>query len=288
MTMATEVATKWSKPMKGKKVYVRPIKRQFGMVSDPSHEAYFLFGQSTKEYSLPITSNGKLVYPFSCDEEKAWLEKELRVDLNPNLTKDNYWIDRFVALGKGEKTLDISDPNDYVSYLILLHNKDLIAPNGETKMRKKTYKYSLEEENFDLSFKAKKSNLKAEAFSEYFKIKDNKTTLINYLRILGLRVNEDTLMEFAQEKMSEFIEKDPQMFLNLIKDNTKEIQLMLKDFTEAGVIAVKSKRYFFLDGEPIAEKGDPSTLDNAVKYLLDPKNQEILDNLTLRLKQKRN
>lgn len=283
----TAETVKWLPPKKGKKIYIRPVNRQHGMVSDPSHEAYFLFGQSSKEYSLPIGANGRIVYPFTCDEERAWLEKELKTDLNPYLTKDNYWVDRYVVLGKEEKTLDISDPVDYVSYLILLHNKDLIAPSGEQKMKKKTYRYSIEEENFDLAFKAKKSNLRAEAFAKYFSIKDNKTTLVNYLRILGVRVNEDTLLDFAQNKISEYIEKDPQGFLNLVKDPTHETKLFIKDLVEAGLIEVKAKKYFFRDGEPIADKGEPSVLDNTVKYFMDIKNQEVVDNFVLRLKQKK-
>lgn len=45
--------------------------------------------------------------------------------------EDNYWDNYQVRLGKGETPLNLSNPNDYINYKVLLANRDFIAPSLE-------------------------------------------------------------------------------------------------------------------------------------------------------------
>ena len=63
-------------------VIVKPIMRARNpLVSDPEHEAFYLFGNSTITYCLPVDNRNNLIKPFLPGdigkEEQEWLEYEL-------------------------------------------------------------------------------------------------------------------------------------------------------------------------------------------------------------------
>ena len=56
---------------------------------------------------------------------------------------DNYWENNMVRLTKQDNILDLSDPEQYIKYKILLANKNFIAPSLEilTDYPKATYQF---------------------------------------------------------------------------------------------------------------------------------------------------
>ena len=78
------------------------------LITDPEHEAYNLFGTSTRDYLLPVDAQGNLHNPFVDPQEQAWLEKALDMDLNHHRKEKNYWHTAKIVLGKDDKILDLS------------------------------------------------------------------------------------------------------------------------------------------------------------------------------------
>ena len=122
--------------LRNQKVIVRYILRQKGNVTNPRH---VLFGGmaegASRTFVVPMLTSGKLVNVLT-DAEKNYLEDIM--GLEPNALSvykkvDNFWRDdnplgiARVRLTKRDTILDLSVPEDYIKYKILLANKDFIA-----------------------------------------------------------------------------------------------------------------------------------------------------------------
>lgn len=276
------------KPQKVK-YYVRSINRSSGLVTDPTHENYFLFGDSNIKFSLPASSNNSagdrlvLVNPFSSKEEREYLENETGLSLSHTLRDNNFWVTRQVTLGKTTRVLDMSNPYDHIDYLILSANKDVIAIGGLNKFKKASYKFVIEDEDFEIDSKVHSFSVKKDAMIEYGKVEHDKKKLLSILKLYGRRISEDSKLSFIQSQVGELLEKDPKTFLELIKDVDFEIKLVLEECVEYNVITRERKQYFLLGGEPLCDEGETSFIETAIAYLSKVRNSELLESLKSRL-----
>ena len=123
--MSEEVKDKKEKkPFKlpNRKVKVVPIRRK-GAWLPPDHEAAFTFDTAKKKYAAPLVGKNRVAKVLT-DAEQEYFEKVLDRDLNPfKKLEDNYWVTRFVALDKFTTVLNLADPDDYISWKILLLQK---------------------------------------------------------------------------------------------------------------------------------------------------------------------
>lgn len=268
-----------------KPILTRPVNPN---VTDPEHEAYFLFATATRDYVLPVDRHNRLINPFESEEERKWLESELSVDLNINKPEDNYWYKFKVKLGKEPKQLDLTRPKDYLEYLVLKCNKKDIAPLGtEQKFYLATQKYAITKEGDDIKDVAKKANKASEAWRAFGKIEDDKQAMVDFLRVYGqtttvvgtkkAKVSTNVKKEILVSMIHEIIENDIDGFLSIIRSKDDyELKILIANAVEVGAINKENRRYFLLGGDAMCEEGLISTLDNAVNWLKQPKNQEVL------------
>lgn len=269
-----------------KSVIVEPIVRlsRSGLVDTVDHEAAFLFGNSTNQYVLPLDMQGNLISPFENEEEQLWLEEQLDLDLNYHRTKDNFWHKFKVVLDKNKRVLKLTNPKDYLVWLVLKANRLFIAPSGEEKFDKATYKYVLLDEAFASKETTKKADLNMEAYMLFGKMEDDYEKMMNFLKVFGKKVAKGTKQQFLKAEIAKIISEDPEAFLNVAKDGENyEMKLFIVECTECGVIRKNGRQYSLEGGDLLAETGEIATLNNAVKYLNAISNQELLLVLKARL-----
>lgn len=269
-----------------KTVIVKPIIRlnSNGLVTDVKHEAAFLFGTATNTYCLPMDRQGNLNNPFTSKEEQEWLEEELDADLNIHKIKDNYWKKLRVRLGKEPRKLNLKNPKDYVEWLVLKANPMFIAPSGEEALNKSTYKYSLQDENFSAKEVTKEADLNMEAYMLFGKMADDKEKMINFLKVFGKRVAKGSKELFLKTEISKIIKEDVEAFLAVARDSENyEYRLLIAEAVEYGIIIKKGREYLLQGGDTLSNPSEPATLDNAVKYLKLPVNQDITDAIRARV-----
>lgn len=281
--MSTKEAT--FKPER-KKIIVKPIMRvRNPLVSDPEHEAYFLFGSASNTYSLPIDKYGNLLNPFTSKEEQEWLEKELDLDLNYHKAKDNFWHKYRVRLDKYPKNYELSNPKQYLEYLILKANSLFIAPSTDEMNNKKTYRYVITSEEQDIKNDSIAGNLKMEAYIAYGKIREDRSEMLNFLKVYGKKVSDVSKVEFLNAELVKIIESDTEGFLAIWNDKDNySIKLLITEAVDCGAIIKKGREFILPGGDPLCNVGDTAILKNAVEYLQSPKNQEILTLITTRVK----
>ena len=207
---------------------------------------------------------------------------------------DNFWDDsnengiNKVRLTKQDNYFNLSDPEDYIRYKILLANKDYIAPSLQALQDtpKATYQFVIISEGEET--KTAKSNMSAtmRCYKEFGKIEDDFDTLRVIVETIDGRPTSKTAkLEFLQTKANELIQHDSKIFLRVITDPMLPTKVLIKKAIEAGLISNRGN-YLYLraDNSPLCEANEEPTLNIAAKYLNSPKHQEVKFALEAKLK----
>lgn len=276
--MATETKTGFKLP--NETIIVKHIPRNVGMAAnvDKNHViAGGMLNTSTKKYCAPLQRNGT-VKNILTDEEKEYLEN--RTGLNLSVYGD-FWETFYVTLHKesASNIFDLSNPMDYISYKILMSlSKSEIAPSWSDRNKNLTYQFAITRENEEMLETKNKLDSKREAFMSYGKIMDSQEQLLGVLKLLTNKpLSDKTSLDFLQHEVEQFVDKEPVKFLNVIKDKSLFTKLLINQAIDAKVISKKSNKYSTNDGLDLCNAGEVPTLDNAVRYLEDPMNQEVRD-----------
>lgn len=283
--------------LRNTRIVIRHVPKQSRMITNPKH---VLFGgmaeSSTRTFVVPKLSSGRYVNVLT-DDEKNFLENIM--GLEPNALsiykkENNYWSDANpmgaskVTLTKQDNYLDLSNPEEYIKYKILLANKDFIAPSLDVYQNqpKATYQYVIINENDDVKEAKKGMNLTMQCYTQYGKIEDDFYTLKTIIELVnGVNVSSTSKLDFLQTKINEIIQSNPKMFLAVATDSALPAKVLIKRSVEAGLIANRGNQFYIRDGNiPMCENGDP-TLNVAANWINLPKNQNILLSLQAKLKE---
>jgi hypothetical protein len=194
-----------------------------------------------------------------------------------------------VTLHKQDNYLDLSVPEDYIKYKILLANKDQIASSlQELEDRPKaTYQFVIISENAEAMSSLSKMDTIQRCYMEYGKVEDQQDVLRVLIELLeGRPIAPKVKIDYLKSKVNEYIQRNPRLFLSTIKDELLPAKVLIKKCIEAGLIGKKNDAYYLReDGSPLCEMNEESTLNNAAKYISSIKRQELKYKLEAQLKQ---
>ena len=269
-------------PLRKEKVIVRYVPKENDNITDRKHVAFGgMMDNAVKGFTVPMLSNGTYRNVLT-DNEKSYLEDLLGLEINALSVynkKDNYWENYLIRLTKQDTILDLSDPEDYIKYKVLLANKDTIAPSMKTlrEARKATYEYVIMEPNEEFSDSRNRVNNTMKCFEEFGAVKDNFDVLRCVIETIdGRPVANNTKIEFLQGKATDLISANPKLFLDTITDPLLNTKIVIKKAVEAGLISKRGEYYYFReDGSPMCGPNEDPTFTVAAKYLSLPQNQEL-------------
>lgn len=283
--------------LRNERVIVRHIPKLGGMVTNPKHILYGgMADNAVKTFTVPRLSSGMYVNVLT-DEEKACLEQIMNLEYNAlSIYKktDNFWDDSndkgisSVRLTKQDNYLNLSDPEDYIRYKILLANKNYIAPSLEALQDapKASYQFVIISEGDETKNAKVNMSTTMKCYKEFGKIENDADTLRVVIETIdGRPLASTSKLEFLQTKANDLIQADSRLFLKVVTDPLLNIKVLIKRAIEEGIIA-KRGTYLYLrsDNTPLCENGEEPTLNIAAKYLSNPKHQEIKFSLEAKLK----
>lgn len=284
--------------LRKERIIIRHIPRINGIWgTDPKH---ILSGgmaeTAVRTFTVPRLSSGMFVNVLT-DSEKAFLEDVMGLEFNAlSIYKkiNNFWDDsneagiNRVRLTKQDNYLDLSNPEDYIRYKILLANKDFIAPSIQAleDHPKATYQYVIISEGEETKVAKKNMSTTMMCYKEFGKIEEDKDTLrVIVETIEGKPTSSNTKIEFLQTRINQLIQTDSKLFLKVISDPLLSTKVLIKKCIEEGLIANRSNLlYLREDMSPLCENGEESTINIAAKYLNSPKHQDLLFSLQAKLK----
>ena len=282
--------------LRNEKIKVKFIERNNGLPSNHVLSGGMADG-SKMTLVVPRLNTGTFVNVLT-DAEKSFLEEYMGLEYNAlsiykKPDEENFWNDanangiNKVVLIKGDNYFDLSNPQDYIKYKILLANKNIICPSltALKETPKATYRFVIIAEGEESKQAKTNMNNTMLCYKEYGKIEEN----IDLLRMIvetidGRPTAPSVKLEFLQNKCNEFIQKDAKKFLSVINDPLLETKSLIKIAIEEGLIANRGN-YLYLrsDNTPLCEQNEEPTLNFAAKYLNAPKHQDLLFSLQAKL-----
>ena len=282
--------------LRNEKIKVRFIKRNNGLPDNHVLSGGMAEG-SKMTLVVPRLNTGTFVNVLT-DAEKSFLEEYMGLEYNAlSIYKkpddENFWNDanangiNKVVLIKGDNYFDLSNPQDYIKYKILLANKNIICPSltALKETPKATYRFVIIAEGEESKQAKTNMNNTMRCYKEYGKIEEN----IDLLRMIvetidGRPTAPSVKLEFLQNKCNTLIQNDPKKFLSVITDPLLSTKSLIKLSIENGSIANRGN-YLYLrsDNTPLCEQNEEPTLNFAAKYLNAPKHQDILFALQAKL-----
>lgn len=274
--------------LRNEKICIRFIPRQSHMVTDPKHILYGgMADDAVRTFVVPRLTTGTFVNVLT-NSEMAFLEDYLGMDkgtLSVYRKQDNFWSDanpqgiNKVRLRKQDNYLDLSIPEDYIRYKILLANKDFICPSLKTleERPKATYQFVIIEDSDQVNSAKRSMNITRECYMEFGKIEDDIETLMTIVELLdGRNVSPNTSIDFLHTRIDSFIQSNPKQFLKVAKDETLPTKVLIRRSINAGNI-IKRGDFLYLksDGRPLCGDNEDPILPVAVAYLNNPRHQDI-------------
>lgn len=284
--------------LRNERIIVRHLPKSTGMWgNNPKHVLSGGMAEgAVRTFVVPRLSSGMFVNVLT-DAEKAFLEEIMGLEYNAlSVYKktDNFWDDsnengiNKVRLTKQDNYFNLSDPEDYIRYKILLANKDYIAPSLQAVQDtpKATYQFVIISEGEET--KVAKSNMSTTmmCYKEFGKVENDIDILRTIVETIDGRPTAQTVkLEFLQTKVNSLIQADSKIFLKVITDPMLSTKVLIKKSIEAGLISNRGN-YLYLrkDNTPLCEANEEPTLSIASKYLNSPKHQEVLFYLQAKLK----
>ena len=284
--------------LRNERVIVRYLPKATALVQNPRHVLYGGMAENaTRSFVVPRLSTGNFKNVLT-DSEKAFLEKAMGLEYNALSVykrENNFWDDSNtkgigkVTLHKQDNYLDLSVPEDYIRYKILLANKDYVAASmKELEDRPKaTYQFVLIGENAESSTAASRVDTIQRCYMEYGKVENDTDTLRTIIELLeGRPTAPKVKLDFLKTKINDHIQGSPRLFLSIVQDPLLPLKVLVKKAVEKGLIGKKNDTYYLKeDGSPLCEMGEDSTLNNAAKYLGSVKHQTLKYSLEAAVKE---
>lgn len=282
-TERTETSTPRINILRNEKITIRHIPKEGGMVSNPKHVLYGGMAEgASRTFVVPRLRSGSFVNVLT-NEEKSFLEEAMGYEygaLSAIKKVNNFWENVSVRLTKQDNYLDLSSPDDYIKYKVLLANKDYIAPSLQALQDepKATYQFVIIAEGEENKHARDNMSTVMKCYKEYGKVENDVYTLRVIIEAIdGRATAPNSKLEFLQGKINNLIQADSKLFLKVITDPYLSTKVLIKKGVEAGVIANRDNHYFLReDNAPLCEANEEATLSVAAKYLNAHKHQDIL------------
>ena len=278
--------------LKNEKLVVRYLPKESGLISNPKHIFYGGFAETaSRTFTVPILESTGAYVNVLTNTEKAFLENIMGLEdnaLSVYQRENNFWANYSVRLTKSDTFLDLSNPEDFIKYKVLIANKDFIAPSLQTLQEspRATYQFVIISENEESKQANKQLSASMEAYMLLGKHQEDKSLLKFVAETLdGRPISDKADLSFITAAIQKNIQANPRLFISLVKDPFLTTKVLIQQCIEQGFIR-KRGDYLYLaaDNSPLCGINEDPTLNTAAKFLNTPKNQEIKFTLEAKLK----
>lgn len=274
--------------LRNERIIVRFRPKVTGLIQNPKHVLYGGMSEnSVKTFTVPKLSSGIYVNVLT-NAEKAFLEDVMGLEkdaLSVYKKENNFWSNSnpngisFVRLRKQDNYLDLSTPEDYIRYKILLANKDFIAPSLRVlmDMPKATYQFVIVSENEETKLASDNMSTTMKCYKAFGKIEDDIHLLRTVVEIITGRPTAPKVKpEFLKSQINTLIQSDSKLFLKTVEDPLLPTKSLIKRAVEAGLISNRNGFYYLRsDNSSLCERNEDPTMTVAAMYLNKPKNQDL-------------
>ena len=270
------------------RVIIKFYKRKKGnsTIDNPKHVAHGgMLETATKELVPPMLRSGQRKNILT-DSEKEFLEDYMQLPKGAlSIYNKEFWSKRRLVLRKEDNILDLSDPDDYISYKIALANSNIVAPSFEDIEKKATYTFYIEREGESEARQVKTLTVKQEAYRLFGKYEESEDVLRYILSQAGKHTAKNSKLKSLTAWIGELMDDKPQLFVSIASDPLLKTKVFINKAVDLGVVTITNNEYFDAEsGKPICGPTENPTLERAAAFLNEPRQQEYKLILEARVK----
>jgi len=254
-------------------------------------------------YCVPKLQKSNNFVNVLTNDEKECLERAMGLPENAlsiyrQPKEENFWSTAnpnglgSVTLRKHDNVFDLSKPTDYIAYKILLANKDKICPSMDewSQRPKETYEFVVIREGQEAKVSQSNTDATIQAVMKLGKIATDKDVLQLVVEtMMGKKYSASTSSEWLQTQALDMIKSTPKnakLFLAITGDENLENKVLIRRCISKGIIVCRGSFHYIKEtNTPMCGDGEEPTVNNAAKWLGEPKNQEILFSLQAKVKE---
>lgn len=270
-------------PLRNERVFVRFIPHESSFAGNDKHHVAYggKVDGAIDSYCVPMLRTGAYKNVLTNDE-KDYLEEMLDLDSNALSVykkENNFWDDYSVDLTKEGIHLDLSNPEDYIKYKVLLANDEYIAPSVQERLDrpKASYRYEIVREVEETTLENLKMDAVMQCYREFGKIENDLDTMRVLVELLeGRPYGSNPKPEFFKARINSLIQANARGFLKAITDPLLHTKVVIRRAQELGKISKRGDYYYLAaDNSPLCDGGENPTLSIAARYLNSPAHQDI-------------
>lgn len=263
------------------------IKRRPNTTNLPDH----IYAASKRRIGSSFTASGDINTGLDLDEINKYMPPILGIAATDNSfykQVKKWFMDLSVDIPTEGLELDITTNDkgtpinimDYIKYkFVIQHPYVLVDPrNEEEKRKKRKYLYTVEDTAREKQVKVEANKLRREALKEYIKVAADSKKTDMVLTVLGEGIStydeDDKILA-----LEEIAKKTPKTFIDVVTNKNLEKTYFIRECLSNEVLRKVGNS--ILDGEEVLG----NTEEEAVLFLNDKANSEVLVTLKARLKQ---
>jgi len=180
-------------------------------------------------------------------------------------------------LVKGDNFLDLSNPEEYISYKILLTRKNEICTSEDEFKRnpKHTYQFVITDTAEELSTSIEDLTSKAKAYKLFSEIETDYEKLAYLCEKVSGKIIHKSNKELVLDSINKAILNQTAKFIQEISNKYIDTEILIKKAVDRGFIKKFKTEYVLTDGNiTLCGPGKIPTLGTACEFLNQPKNQE--------------
>ncbi len=188
---------------------------------------------------------------------------------------------------KGDNHLDLSNPNDYIAYKILLLNKDEVASSLEDYKNhpKATHMFYILKEGDEIKQANDNLSVSSKAYMLFGELKNNLKKLTIVLETVdGKAISNNVKSDVLYSHVEKTLSTNPKLFIQVAEDPYLDTKVIIKDSINLGLIKKNGDYYYLMDNTAMCKPNQEPTLKSACEFINLPKNQEIKLNLEAKIK----
>ncbi len=268
-----------------KTLKVKYIKKRQGMaqgVTDDHVISGGLLEGATRSFPVAMTRTGALKNVLSKSEMEFF--KKLMPEENFSVY-GKFWKDRRVKLKKQDTILDLSTPDGFLDYKVLLTWNQVIASSYSVYKNQPSpaYQFYIEDNAEIENVQKNLVEIKQKAYRLFAGIDQDKETMSAVLFLIGGKRVSSTKIDYLRSQVGLIVDKKPEKFNNLLEDDHFKTKCLVASAERLGVIKKSNSDYVTAEGQPLTNKGKTGTVANIVEYLNDPINNEVRELLVSRV-----
>ena len=215
-------------------------------------------------YISPAMTRSGNIHTGLTDEDARRLEKALGMTENNLAPYSAYWHTFAVKVPGTDVVLDTERPWDELQYLFLRNHYDVAYGVADDKPKATFVLINKDAEATEVN---KINKRKREAIREFDKM--SLEDMRKCLRIFGIK-SDNISNELVESKMFEIVEKSSEMFFSKwVNNKVRGTEFMIQAAIAKNIMRKNKNAYYY--GTDIIG----TSLDDAIAYLDDKKNQEI-------------